>query len=151
MKKIIITKYYLAAIIAYFGLLAPRFVRALDPLIPVDCTTGLGDKCGVCQLIGTGINFAQILLGLAAGLALVLFVWGGFNFVISGGSAERIKKGKEIMIQTSIGILIMLLAWTIINFTIITLTQSKDATGAAKVYISNSVYQNWAEYCKTQK
>jgi hypothetical protein len=135
-----------------FGLLLILPAGAVE-LIPRECISGGGQQCGVCQFIQVGINFTQILLGMMGGLALVMFVYGGLLWVTSGGSADRIKKGRTLMVQTVIGIIIMLLAWSIINVVIITLTGT-DTGGINKVGVVRTVIgpgQAWSDYCKNNK
>jgi hypothetical protein len=64
------------------------------------------------EFIGRIIKAA---LGLAGSLALLMFVWGGMQWLISGGSAERIKKGKDTLIWAVLGIVVIFTAYTLVN------------------------------------
>lgn len=52
------------------------------------------------------IYIANLILGLVGSASLLAFVIGGFMFLISAGSQERIKQGKDIIKAAVIGIII---------------------------------------------
>jgi|GEM_PF-1159008 len=83
-------------------------------LIPSGCT---GDyvttqSCGLDEIIQTFIHFAELLLSIVGSVALLMFIYGGFVWLTSGGSPEKIKKGQGIMVNTVIGIIIILVGAT---------------------------------------
>jgi len=100
------------AIIALFFLI-PSGAHAFQ-LIPSGCT---GDNvttqsCGLDEIIQTFIHFAEFLLSIAGSVAVLMFVYGGFVWLTSGGSADKIKQGQNIMVNTAIGIVIILVGAT---------------------------------------
>ncbi len=66
------------------------------------------------------IGASQIILGLVGSLALLFFIYGGVIFLISGGSSDRITKGKTIIQNAVIGLLIVFLSYAIIQFVMTT-------------------------------
>ena len=76
--------------------------------------TGKG-PCTFCDMLKVASNLVDFLtrLALVAGVAAV--VGGGFMMLISGGSEERFKKGKNLVTNAVIGIVIALTAWIIVN------------------------------------
>jgi hypothetical protein len=69
-----------------------------------DCT--LGDIMMVFNNIG---NFVLSIIG---GIVLLMYVVGGFYMMSSGGSADRVKKGKKYITISTVGLLIVMFAWT---------------------------------------
>ena len=67
----------------------------------------------VPELVGVVI---KSLLGLVGALALLMFVWGGFTWVMSGGNAEKVQKGTQIMIWATVGILVVLASYILVNY-----------------------------------
>ncbi len=63
----------------------------------------------------------QALLGIVGGLALLMFIWGGFLWLTSMGSPDKIKKGKDTLIWATIGIAIILMAYTLVKTVIMAL------------------------------
>ena len=62
------------------------------------------------------INFIEILLRLAGLLAIGFIIYGGIMFVISQGEPERIKNARSILANAITGLIIAILATTIVNF-----------------------------------
>ncbi len=60
----------------------------------------------------------QIILGVSGSLALLMFVYGGFLWVLSAGEDKRITAGKETVKNAVIGLIIIFGSWTIVNFVI---------------------------------
>lgn len=56
-----------------------------------------------------------ILLGLAATVATALIVIGGFQYMISGTNEDLAKKGKSTMTGATVGLIIIILSYTIIT------------------------------------
>lgn len=61
-------------------------------------------------------NFIQTLLGIVGSLALVMFIYGGFMWMLSGGNEQRIKKGKDILVWSTLGLLIIFTSYAILTF-----------------------------------
>ena len=58
----------------------------------------------------------RYILGGVALLATLMFVWGGVLLLSSGGNEKRITQGKETLAWAAIGIVVILLSWTIVKF-----------------------------------
>lgn len=60
------------------------------------------------------------ILGFVGGLALVMMVWGGFQWLTSAGNPEKVKKGSHTMVWAIIGLILVLgsylLVGTVLNF-----------------------------------
>jgi len=99
-------------LVAVFAL--PKVAFALT-LIPPACTgEARPDQCGLDELFQVFINFANFLLSIIGSVTLLMFVYGGFTWLTSGGSPDKIKRGRDIMVNTVIGIVIVLGAATVI-------------------------------------
>ena len=64
------------------------------------------------QLIKNVMNFMLII---AIPLAIVVIIYGGFLFMTSGGSEQRIAKGKQAMLAAIIGLAIVFGSYIIIT------------------------------------
>jgi len=49
-------------------------------------------------------------------LNVVFALWGGFNILTAGGDEEKVKKGKTILIQAAIGLVVIFLASSIVQW-----------------------------------
>jgi hypothetical protein len=59
------------------------------------------------------ISNALVFLGL---LGVCYGIWGGFQIVTAGGDEEKVKKGRTIIIQVIIGLVVIFLANSIIQW-----------------------------------
>ncbi|MCH7759516.1 peptidoglycan-binding protein [Patescibacteria group bacterium] len=88
--------------------------------------------CGDCTLnnfLGLGVNLANIILKYLGVVALVLFIFGGVIWITSGGSSEKVQRGKKIISGSVIGMAIVIGAFLIIRvFT--------DLLGVEKYYLA---------------
>ena len=85
----------------------------------VSLTNPLGTT-DVRVLIG---RIIQAALGVSGSVALLMFIWGGFMWLTSAGNADRIDKGKKILIWSTIGMAVIFSAYTIVNAVILAITQ----------------------------
>lgn len=73
-----------------------------------------------CKNVNTfvyfAINVATFLFGIVGALALVMFVVGGFVYITSAGSPEKIKQGTDIIIAAVIGLIIVFSAYLLVRF-----------------------------------
>jgi hypothetical protein len=77
--------------------------------------TGFTAAASIPQLIGLAL---RIILGLMGSIALLMFVYGGFLWLTSGGSADKIKKAKDILVWATIGLVVIFASYTLVDFII---------------------------------
>lgn len=103
-------------------------------LIPVGCTDSEFTPCGLTEAFQTIVNFTQLLLAMTGSVMILMFVYGGTMMIIGGAIKEEfITKGKDAIKAAVIGLIIILGAWLVINFTILALTKG-GVGGTAKIF-----------------
>ena len=60
-------------------------------------------------------------LGVVGSLALVMFIYGGFTWMLSAGNDKSIEKGKTTLTWAALGLVIIFLSYVIIKFIFTTL------------------------------
>lgn len=55
-------------------------------------------------------------LGLIGSLALAMFVYGGFTWMLSAGNSTQIEKGKSILIWATIGLVFIFSSYAVLQF-----------------------------------
>ena len=83
--------------------------------------TGVNQVDSSIALSNTGplkvaTNVINILMSLLSLVAVCLILWGGFLWMTSNGSEEKVAKAKKILINSAIGLVIILSAWGITYF-----------------------------------
>ena len=85
-----------------------------------------GIECTICHLfegVSRIINF--LLKNIAFPLGVVAILYGGFMIMTSGGSEERVKKGKTALKFAIYGIILAFAAWLIIGTILSNLVSDK--------------------------
>jgi len=106
-------------------LLFAPVVLALETGVEFGEATGLGSQ----DIRVTIMQIVRVILGLLGIIAIVLLVYGGFVWMTSGGSEEKIGQAKKIITNTVIGLIIILTSFALATFIINSLL---GATGAVE-------------------
>jgi len=80
------------------------------------------------DFVRLAINVSKWILGIVGSLSLVMFIYGGFMFLISAGSADTIGKAKKILIAAVIGLVIVFSSYLIIKFVLASIGLKWDGT-----------------------
>ncbi len=117
------TKKIIKQTLLVFGLMAvglvvfqfvPAFAQGL--ISPTDQPGRLSEATGgqgsLRSLVLTFLNFFLGFLGL---IAVIMVIYGGILYVTAAGEQEKVDKGKKIIMYAVIGIVIILLAFAIVN------------------------------------
>lgn len=59
-------------------------------------------------------NIIKAVLGLSGVAALVMFIWGGTQWIISGGKKETIEKGKQTVLWAALGLCFIFVAYAVL-------------------------------------
>ncbi len=92
-------------------------IPAFAQLVPAGCL-GAADPstCGLKELLSTFQIFGNFLFGISGSLAFLFFIYGGFVWLTSAGSAEKIKQGQTIVRNAVIGLVIIYSSRALIGF-----------------------------------
>ncbi|HQB76676.1 MAG TPA: hypothetical protein PLI25_03825 [bacterium] len=134
-KKVLIG---LAFIISFF--LSPALPTLAQSISIVDTTSTTTE--GVNQgdtkystgdytlddIVMIAVRASRWILGIVGSLALLMFVYGGFMFLISSGSSDKISKAKAIIVAAVVGLIIVFSSYLIIQFVLKTIGINWDGT-----------------------
>lgn len=98
---------------------------------------GNASYCGdyeINDFVFLAINVAKWILGIVGSLSLIMFIYGGLMFMISGGSSDKVSKAKQIVVASVVGLLIVFSSWMIVRFATesIGVSQSYQFDGTVK-------------------
>lgn len=72
----------------------------------------------------------EVLIPFIIGIGFLVFVWGMFQYFIAGGANEDKKeKGKSLMIYATLGFVLIIVFWGIVNLLSSSLFSSGDIDG----------------------
>lgn len=75
--------------------------------------TGLG--CQLCDLVRLADRLVYWMVLFSFGIATLLFIYGGYFIMFYGASEHLYAQGKQIILGTVVGLMIVLTSWIIIN------------------------------------
>jgi hypothetical protein len=123
----------------------------IDRLSPACRDQGL---CDFCDALDGFVILTRWIIGFSGSIALALFVWFGFRFIISAGKSEVVQGAKRGLVGTALGLAIVLAAWEIINFTLLvavtpsatlrTVLRDPQKVGQVALFSGSSP---WYQYC----
>lgn len=61
-------------------------------------------------------NVIKAGLGIVGSLALAVFIFGGFTWVVAAGNDEKIKKGKDMIMWAALGLVVIFLSYALVTF-----------------------------------
>lgn len=115
MKKIIVSFFLL---LLFFSVVVANPVLAAIEGCP-DGTTCLQNPLGTDtspqKLIGNVIN---AVMGVVGSIALLMFIFGGLTWMLSGGSSDKVKKGKDILVWSAVGLAVIFSSYALVYFVI---------------------------------
>ncbi len=107
------------AIFAQTGLGAPKDSKFI-PQCALNNPTGKAADEGECRSISIFVimllNFTSYLFTIVGALALLFFIYGGFTLILSRGAPEQVKKGKDILVASIVGLVIVFGAYMLVRF-----------------------------------
>lgn len=98
-------KYKKTALLIALLSIAPMAAQAqslTNPLGTVDIPTIVG-------------RLISAILGITGALALLMFVWGGVQWLTSGGAPDKVKKGKDTLIWATVGLAVIIMAYALVS------------------------------------
>jgi len=78
-------------------------------------------KRNLNDVVGSAVSTVYQLLGV---VFLVLIIYGGIMWMVSSGDQERITKARKIIVNATIGLAIVLMAYMITFFVVSALTRA---------------------------
>lgn len=70
---------------------------------------------GNAAIIPRVINLMLFIVGV---LAVIMLIWGGIRYVISGGDATKVKDAKNTILYAIVGLIVAILGYAVVNWVI---------------------------------
>ena len=115
LKKIVPILIFIAILLAIFVLpeTASATVTIKSPIKYAE-----PGEAGTATVLGRVVNYIS---GISGAALLLLFVYGGYTWLMSAGSQQKVEKGKQILFYAVLGFILLLGGYIIIRLTITTL------------------------------
>ena len=125
MKKILITFGLIIAIIGSFITAAGIYENkayadsAADLIKQGADSTGQQDSRSAGDIAKDVVNIMFFIVGV---MAVIMIIWGGIRYVLSAGNSATLTSAKNTIMYAVIGLIVAILAYTIVNFVINTVS-----------------------------
>jgi hypothetical protein len=87
---------------------------AASGTITDDCTTNSGVGSSSLATVGHDVvNIFSLIVGI---IAIIMIIVGGFRYITSGGSSDKVGGAKNTLVYAIIGLIIVALAQIIVHF-----------------------------------
>ncbi len=111
------------AIVLFLGHSMPVYGEGENPISEgANLVHGEGMPVELTSADGALTNITNTLLKAIGLIAVVMLVFGGFKYIISGGDSAKVTSAKNTIIYAIIGLIIVILAYAIVNFVVGTVT-----------------------------
>lgn len=68
-------------------------------------------------------DFVNVMLFAVGILAVIMLIWGGIRYVLSGGDSGAVSSAKKTILYAVVGLIVAILAYAIVNFVITTIAK----------------------------
>lgn len=103
------------------GAINPANPNTINPNNIPTITNPLGDVKDPRVLVGKIISAA---LGVVGSISLVIFLYGGFTWMTSGGSPDKVKHGRDLIVWAAIGLFVIFASYAMVRWVLETITLS---------------------------
>lgn len=93
----------------------------ISSTVPNNCVVSGGDEGSFNSLLTKIINIISVVVGV---VAVIMIIIGGFRYITSGGSSEKVTAAKNTILYGLIGLIIVALAQVIVRFVLNQVTNS---------------------------
>ena len=109
--------------------LAQDYITA-DELLQAGDEGSIGEVAGLGEEDLTAViaRIIRAILGFLGIVAVVIIIWGGFLWMTSGGTEEKVTKARKFIIMGIVGLAIVLAAYAIASFVINALVGAVTST-----------------------
>lgn len=92
-------------------------IGIVNKIFEVTKGASVNSSTGLVEMSATNVikNITDIVYWIAGATAVLMFVMAGIRFISSSGNPSRIQKARQSMIYSVIGLIIVILAFTITN------------------------------------
>lgn len=80
------------------------------------CVDGAPTISSLSDIIRIVENLIRILIAISGALAVILILAAAVYYVISGGDPSKIKRAKDILLNTVIGLVLIISAYAIVTY-----------------------------------
>jgi hypothetical protein len=82
----------------------------------IDCPGNNIQIHALSDVLILAANVVRILIAVSGALAVIFLIVGGIYFIVSAGDPGRVKTGKDIISNSIVGLIVVLVAYAVVTF-----------------------------------
>lgn len=82
------------------------------------CAKGQGQQTDLFGPTGVFKTITDVLLFLIGAVSVIMLIYGGFRYVLSGGESGKVSEAKNTILYAVVGVVVSILAYAVVNFVI---------------------------------
>jgi hypothetical protein len=98
------------------SLLAYTSIGLIPELIRGDLREGANPSIDSGSILDVMLGLVRALAGIVMALSVLFMMWGGLKYITSNGREEAAGAGKKILVTSTLGLIISVLTYTIVEF-----------------------------------
>lgn len=118
----------------------------VSPVSPNCLACGSCDICDLASGVSGLVYWIMLLIGVTV---LAVVIWGGAQYLFSGGNPAKAKKGADILKYAGLGIVIILFAYTLVAYLLYALTGGANNPGQTNATVG--FLNSWLSPCASRK
>jgi hypothetical protein len=83
-----------------------------------DAAKGTDQVVNIFGTAGIFTTITNVLLFLVGAISVLMIIFGGFRYVVSGGNATSVSAAKNTILYAVVGIIVAIVAYAVVNFVI---------------------------------
>ncbi|UTX51354.1 hypothetical protein KI440_00070 [Candidatus Saccharibacteria bacterium TM7i] len=116
MKKLTLLSTILFTVVATFLAISTPVSAQGSIQQGVEAAHGNGQPTQLFGDAGVITSVTNILLFIVGALAVIMIIWGGIRYAISGGNSSAVTSAKNTIMYALIGLIVAFLAFAMVNF-----------------------------------
>lgn len=97
--------------------------QLVNPIGGKEGGTDPKDAAGITSIQGIIGNVIRAGFGVIGSIALLMFMYGGFTWLTSGGKSDKIEHGRDTMVWAALGLAVIFAGYAVTTFVIQALTK----------------------------
>lgn len=124
MKKFLKIISHAAVTVSILATLCAGNVMALSVQEGAEAARGEGMPADLIGADGFITKFTNIALYAVGVISVIMLIWGGLRYIISGGDGKKVTDAKNTILYAILGLVIAFLSFAIINFVLNTISSA---------------------------
>ncbi len=105
-----------AAVLTSLVLYVPAMAQIVNKAIPTNLGSNPDEAAAGITFVSYFVTLWRAIMVIGAIIVFIYFIWGSIEWIVAGGDSGKLNKARDRMVQSVIGLIILVSSATIIGF-----------------------------------